>query len=219
MVKTIKRYANRKLYDTETSSYVTLDQIAALVRQGVEFRIVDNRSKRDITSLTLAQILCEEEKRASSRLTLPALRDLIRSGEDFLNKRVRAPLFEMKDRTAETVDRLMGRVDEGPGGSSPATPGDTASPAEAPAPSSTAAAPTDLRAVLRELLDGVQRNFDEALHAVDEQVRRVLEGSRQLPDVEAELGRLREIVATLESRVMELEAALGSEQRARGDKE
>lgn len=214
-MKTIKRYANRKLYDTETSSYVTLEQIAAMVRQGVEFRIVDNRSKRDITSLTLAQILCEEEKRASSRLTLPALRSLIRSGEAFINKRVRAPLYEMKDRTAETVDRLIRRADER---SAEAPDGVTAAegasePSDADSEGAAAPTTTDLKAVLRELLDGLQRNFDEALQAVDEQVRRVLEGSRDLPDVAAELARLRETVALLESRVMELEASLVSEER------
>lgn len=102
-MKIIKRYTNRKLYDTESSSYVTLDEIARMVKEGVEFSIIDNRSKRDLTSLTLAQILCEQEKKQSSFLPMQALKNLIRSGEDFFQRRVRAPLNEMRDRTQESL--------------------------------------------------------------------------------------------------------------------
>ena len=61
--KVIKRYTNRKLYDTVESRYVTLDEIAEMVKQGVEVKIVDNRSKEDLTSVTMAQIVFEEEKK------------------------------------------------------------------------------------------------------------------------------------------------------------
>ena len=61
--KIIKRYTNRKLYDTVESRYVTLDEIGEMVKRGVEVQIVDNRSKGDLTSVTLAQIIFEEEKK------------------------------------------------------------------------------------------------------------------------------------------------------------
>ena len=61
--KVIKRYANRKLYDTVESRYVTLEEIAEMVKAGAEVRIVDNRTKDDLTSVTLAQIIFEEERR------------------------------------------------------------------------------------------------------------------------------------------------------------
>src|SRR6202012_546751 len=75
--KVIKRYTNRKLYDTVESRYVTLDEIAEMVKQGVEVKIVDNRSKDDLTSVTLAQIIFEEEKK-KNRMPLAALREIIR---------------------------------------------------------------------------------------------------------------------------------------------
>jgi hypothetical protein len=59
----IKKYANRKLYDTNTSHYVTLEDIGELVRAGADIQVVDRESGRDITSITLSQIVTTEEKR------------------------------------------------------------------------------------------------------------------------------------------------------------
>ena len=56
----IKRYANRKLYDTQESRYVTLDQISHMIRAGEDVQVLDNNSKEDLTSVTLAQIIFEE---------------------------------------------------------------------------------------------------------------------------------------------------------------
>ena len=81
----IKRYANRKLYDTRDSRYVTLQQIAEHVRAGEEVTIIDNTTKEDLTNVTLAQIVYEEERRSEgeARRTSPAfdtLRNLIQNG-------------------------------------------------------------------------------------------------------------------------------------------
>ena len=66
--RVIKRYSNRKLYDTKDSRYVTLLQIAEMVRGGEEVQIIDNNTKEDLTEVTLAQIIYEEQKqKASSR--------------------------------------------------------------------------------------------------------------------------------------------------------
>ena len=59
MTKIIKRYSNRKLYDTEQSTYITLDEIQEMVKSGDDIRIIDNKSKEDITNVTLAQIIFE----------------------------------------------------------------------------------------------------------------------------------------------------------------
>ena len=64
----IKKYANRKLYDTRTSRYITLDGIAELVREGHEIKVVDRDDGRDLTQLTLSQIVLSEEKRGPARL-------------------------------------------------------------------------------------------------------------------------------------------------------
>ena len=83
--KVIKRYTNRKLYDTVESRYVTLDEIAEMVKQGVEVKIVDNRTKEDLTSVTLAQIVFEEEKK-KSQMPLDVLREIIRRPGDVAHR-------------------------------------------------------------------------------------------------------------------------------------
>jgi polyhydroxyalkanoate synthesis repressor PhaR len=77
----IKRYTNRKLYDKQESRYVTLEEIARLVRRGEDLKVVDNETDDDLTAVTLAQIILEEEKRKTHLLSVPFLRKLIRSGE------------------------------------------------------------------------------------------------------------------------------------------
>src|SRR2546430_1951816 len=78
--RVIKRYANRKLYDTQRSRYVTLDQIADMIRSGNDVKIVDNNTKEDLTSITLAQIIFEQEKKQKAFLPLGAMKDIIASG-------------------------------------------------------------------------------------------------------------------------------------------
>ncbi|MHB1844569.1 MAG: polyhydroxyalkanoate synthesis regulator DNA-binding domain-containing protein [Deltaproteobacteria bacterium] len=89
--KVIKRYTNRKLYDTVESRYVTLDEIGQMIKRGAEVQIVDNRSKEDLTSVTLAQIIFEEEKK-KSRMPLGVLRDIIRSGGETLTEFIQKEL-------------------------------------------------------------------------------------------------------------------------------
>ena len=78
--KVIKRYQNRKLYDTQQSCYVTLEDIAKMIRASEEVTIVDNKTKRDITAATLAQIIFEAEKKASEYAPLTVLREIIQNG-------------------------------------------------------------------------------------------------------------------------------------------
>ena len=79
IMRTIRRYSNRKLYDTHESHYVTLQALAALVRSGEDFQVVDHGTNRDLTTATLAQIIFEEEKRGS-RLPAAELRRIIQTG-------------------------------------------------------------------------------------------------------------------------------------------
>jgi polyhydroxyalkanoate synthesis repressor PhaR len=76
----IKRYPNRKLYDTEAKRYVTLDEIAAMIRAERDVQVIDNESGEDVTSLTLTQIILEQEKKSSGYLSSSLLTNLIRSG-------------------------------------------------------------------------------------------------------------------------------------------
>ncbi len=80
----VKRYQNRKLYDTTTSRYVTLDDIALMIREGEDVQIIDNRNRDDLTGITLTQIIFEQEKKKKSLLPLSTLRNIIQSGGEKL---------------------------------------------------------------------------------------------------------------------------------------
>lgn len=114
--KVIKRYTNRKLYDTVESRYVTLDEIAEMVKQGVEVKIVDNRTKEDLTSVTLAQIVFEEEKK-KNQMPLSVLREIIRQpGErlnDFISTQVSPRVDAIKQEATGRINTLLGREVEG----------------------------------------------------------------------------------------------------------
>ena len=108
--KVIKRYSNRKLYDTDRSKYVTLDEIAKMIKAGEELRIIDNESKEDLTSVTLTQIIYEEEKR-ESRMPLGMLRNLIQTGgaslQEFFDKSVKTPALGFRDNVEKSVEKSV----------------------------------------------------------------------------------------------------------------
>src|SRR5215213_7391343 len=74
---TIKKYANRRLYDTESSAYITLDRLAAMIREGRDFEVVDAKTGDDITHQVLTQIIVEEESHGGTMLPVNFLRQLI----------------------------------------------------------------------------------------------------------------------------------------------
>jgi polyhydroxyalkanoate synthesis repressor PhaR len=77
----IKKYSNRKLYDTSRSRYITLEGIAELIREGKQVKVVDTSSHEDLTTVTLAQIILEEEKKRKHLLPVSFLHQLIQYGE------------------------------------------------------------------------------------------------------------------------------------------
>lgn len=90
----IKRYQNRKLYDTENSTYVTLEDISKIIRHGFDVKIIDNQSKEDLTGITLTQIIFEEEKKRKNLLPIGALKNIIRNGGDIIREMVPKSLNE-----------------------------------------------------------------------------------------------------------------------------
>lgn len=81
-LKIIKRYHNRKLYDTSDSCYVTLEEISDMIKQGEEVEVVDNTTKEDLTAQTLAQIIFEEQKKKTHVLPLGTFRHIIQGGSE-----------------------------------------------------------------------------------------------------------------------------------------
>lgn len=77
----IKKYSNRKLYDPSQSRYITLEEIARLIRQGKQVKVIDTAADEDLTAVTLAQIILEEEKKRKHLMPVYFLHQLIRYGE------------------------------------------------------------------------------------------------------------------------------------------
>jgi polyhydroxyalkanoate synthesis repressor PhaR len=99
----IKRYSNRKLYDTSTKQYISLDDIAIMVRLGEEVKIIDHASGDDITTLTLFQILFEEEKRIGGLMPQVFLTRLIRSGSEAVRS-FRKTIFKPSQPTVDHTE-------------------------------------------------------------------------------------------------------------------
>ena len=106
-MRVIKRYSNRKLYDTEAKQYVTLDQLADIIRKGEDIQVVDNDSNQDLTTVTLSQILVEQEKKREGLLPKSFLSDLI-SGKSSMVDRVRRAVSGLMSGMVvaeESIDR------------------------------------------------------------------------------------------------------------------
>jgi polyhydroxyalkanoate synthesis repressor PhaR len=81
MIRLIKRYESRKLYDTEESRYVSLEEISKWIREGQEVKVIDNANTADVTAQTLTQIILDEGRRGTSFLPTDLLHELVRAGE------------------------------------------------------------------------------------------------------------------------------------------
>src|ERR1700758_3498657 len=114
----IKKYANRRLYNTQTSSYVTLDHLAQMVKEGTEFEVRDARTGEDITRPVLTQIIFEEEGKGQHLLPIRFLRQLIRFYGDSLQAFVPGYLDLSMDGFTKNQEDMRSRVAEAFGGGS-----------------------------------------------------------------------------------------------------
>lgn len=174
--RVVKRYANRKLYDTERSCYITLDQIAEMIRSGEDVQIVDNNSKEDLTALTLTQIIFEQEKKGRF-LPLSALRNIIQSGGQSISN--------IASQAGEKVRAVFRRErEEDPEEAKESLPDEVSS-----------------SSALREFFERSQQTFDEWQKRVDERIRHAVEAISPLAGVEKELRNLSQRLAELEKRL------------------
>jgi len=171
----IKRYSNRKLYDTKDSRYVTLLQIAEMVRGGEEVQIIDNNTKDDLTEITLAQIIYEEQKAHSRSVPLQTLKELIHA-------RTEKVLADLREGP---IGRLIP-------GSKPAPPADTDHEES-----------TDVNAKDSKptLVDQAKGKLEEVQHNLDERIRAILASFRPLQQLQQEVKRLNERIEELEKRL------------------
>ncbi len=105
----IKRYANRKLYNTDTKRYITLASIAKLIRHSEEVQVIDNTTGEDLTALTLSQIIFEQEKQQRGFLPQSVLTGLVRAGGDTLNglRRALATPLNLLHHVDEEISRRV----------------------------------------------------------------------------------------------------------------
>ena len=106
MIRLIKRYESRKLYDTEESRYVSLEEISGWIRDGQEVQVVDNASGADVTSQTLTQIILDEGRRGTSFLPSELLHELVRLGEKAVESGVEQMQHGVDRLVQASVDRL-----------------------------------------------------------------------------------------------------------------
>lgn len=168
----IKRYSNRKLYDTKDSRYVTLLQIAEMVRGGEEVQIIDNNTKDDLTEITLAQIIYEEQKAHSRNVPLQTLKELIHA----------------------RTEKVLADLREGPIGR--LIPGSKAAGGEEKvevAPPPKESKPT--------LVDQAKEKFEDLQHGLDERIRSIMATFRPLQQLQQEVKRLNERLEELEKRL------------------
>jgi polyhydroxyalkanoate synthesis repressor PhaR len=104
----IKKYANRRLYDTESSSYITLDRLAEMVRQKRDFKVIDAKSGEDITHNVLTQIIMEEEAGGESMLPVNFLRQLI----GMYGGSMQAMVPQYLETSLETLQRNQAQLQE-----------------------------------------------------------------------------------------------------------
>ena len=171
-VRVIKRYSNRKLYDTKDSRYVTLLQIAGMVREGEEVQIIDNNTKDDLTEVTLAQIIYEEQKAHSRSVPLQTLKELIHA-------RTEKVLADLREGP---IGRLI------PGVKTP----DERPVVEAPAVS---------REAKQTLVDQAKEKLEEVQHQLDERIKAILATFRPFQQMQQEVRRLNERVEDLERKL------------------
>ncbi len=188
MSRLIKRYGNRKLYDTQESRYVTLEAIAGFVKLGEEVRVVDNDSGEDLTAVTFAQIILEEERRKNGFLPLPILRKIIQQGEATIQDiatRVGGSM-EVIGSAGKRVQEFVGR------------------------------GPQQGKAILDDLLAQPQRQIEALQKRIDAGVKKSVERITSFPAVQKELERIERSIAKLEERLGQLRGDASKRDRTNG---
>jgi polyhydroxyalkanoate synthesis repressor PhaR len=187
MAYVIKRYSNRKLYDTQESRYVTLEEIEEMIRAGREISVVDAQTGEDLTSVTLTQIILENERNRRANLPSAFLHQLIKHGEawqDFVQRTMRSSLegFVSSQRDMERVFREWSARS----GWGPVAGAATGEP--------------------KRDVNEARRDVNEARREVNEARRDVNEAKRDGGDADAD--KLRDEVSALRDRLRSLEERL-----------
>jgi polyhydroxyalkanoate synthesis repressor PhaR len=172
----IKRYSNRKLYDTRGSSYVTLLQIAEMIRDGEDVQIIDNATKEDKTDVTLALIISEELRNKPRAIPIPTLKALIRHrGEKILTQLREGPIGKLIPPGKEEG--------EGTGSVPPAPPREDEDMSQG------------------KESKGLRATFEQWQSAIDERIRTVVPNFAAISDLQQEVKRLADRLDAIEAQL------------------
>jgi polyhydroxyalkanoate synthesis repressor PhaR len=176
-IKIIKRYGNRKLYDTQQSHYVTLEEISRMVRRGDDIRVVDNKTQEDLTSVTLAQIMLEEEKNRKNAYPLSLLKNLIQQSGESLTEWVqkgKESISFMKLEGREQINRMIEKGHETTG---------------------------EGTHLVKEWISNQQKALDLAQKKIDERIKYFFYHLTGLEDLEKQIQELENKISRLETKV------------------
>lgn len=176
MRRVVKRYANRKLYDTTSSRYVALDDVAAFVRRGDEVEVTDNETGEDLTAVTLAQIILEDERKKKSFLSLPVLQDLVRYGGDAIAEATKQGIEAFGEMREAAEKRVSELVPEGGSGTG----------------------------LIDDMLEQSRRRIDDLQKRVDEGLKESVSRLRSVPGLGPEVERLETGLREIETRLRKL---------------
>lgn len=183
-VITIKRYSNRKLYDTSRSCYVTLIELGEMIREGANIAVIDNDTKADLTDVTLTQILMVQQKQKQK-----GIRNLVQNQAEILLQRLSVPVQQIRDEALRQVEKQIDKFrhkSEGVQTHAPEGETDTHAPAE----EAVAEVSGEHSTSLDLKLDALKSSSDEKLIA--------LVVLQRLEELETEVADLRRRVALLE---------------------
>lgn len=192
----VKRYSNRKLYNTNESRYATLNDIAALVKSGKDVKIVDHKTKKDITEATLAQIIFEKEK-DQKKLSKQALKDIIQNpGEHlsgFFQKHIGInQIKEEAERIVEAFEQAMAKR---------------------------AFTRDDAAKLIREVIQTSFQNIEDIQRKIDERIRVVVGPVASFQLLRKEIDALNAQVDFLEEKIKTLESIIEEEGKANEESE
>ncbi len=198
--RVIKRYSNRKLYDTRDSRYVTLQQIGEMVRAGEEVQIIDNKTKEDKTEVTLALILSEDLKSQPRSVPLAALRDLIQErGGRLLSQLREGTLGRFIPQTGAAEDEAKVEQEPPPKPSEPPKSERRDKDEEILSESPGKAGERkqeEKKGRLSELMES-------SLSSLDERIRHIVPSARSFSELEEKVAKLSERIDQLERQLAE----------------
>jgi len=204
--RVIKRYSNRKLYDTKDSRYVTLQQIGEMVRAGEEVQIIDNATKEDKTEVTLALIISEDLKSQPRSVPLGTLRDLIQErGERLLSQLREGPIGRLIPGGSEGAIPPISPPLEGAAAPAPPPPvadgSTTSGVASGIAGGAEGDKPAGAKARLTEIVETSKHTLDQWQHTIDERIGAILPGVGLFRELKDDVKRLTQRVEELEARL------------------